>query len=90
MKKIFQTINLRASMRSVFKDSEKLLENYAGKSWLVLYADGTWDKVYDKYDLIGTIESDHIKRINCIIDRVDIMTLDRNIQVDISETEVKH
>lgn len=89
MKKIFQTIKLRATMRSVFKDSEELLKHYTGNSWLVLYADGTWDKVYDKYDLIRTIESDHIKRIDYIIDSADKMTLDRDIQVDISEVEGK-
>ena len=89
MKKIFQTIKLRATMRSVFKDSERLLEHYTNNSWLVLYADGTWDKVYDKHDLIRTIESDHYKRIDYIVDSADKMTLDRDIQVDISELEGK-
>ena len=77
-------------MRSVFKDSEKLLENHTGRSWVVLYDGGTWETMWDKRDVIRAIETDHYKRINCIVDRADRMTLDRNIQVDISEMEVKH
>lgn len=89
MKKIFQTIKLRATMRSVLKDSDALLEHYTGNSWLILYDDGTWTKVWDKYDLIRAIESDHYKRISCIVDSADRMLLDRDIQVDTSELEEK-
>ena len=87
MKKIFQKITLKPQLRILFKDSDNLLKDVSGRSWIVLFQDNTWKYVCSKNDLIKMIEQDHRRPISRIVDSMDCMSLDRNIQVDVSILE---
>lgn len=87
MKKIFQKIKLRPQLRSLFEDSDNLLKDFSGRSWMVLFHDNTWEHVYFKDDLIRLIEQDHRRPISRIVDSIDCITLDRDVQVDASVLE---
>lgn len=87
MKKIFQKIKLKPSLQSLFEDSDNLLKDFSGRSWMVLFKDNTWERVYFKDDLIRLIEQDRRRPISHIVDSINCMTLDRDIQVDASILE---
>jgi hypothetical protein len=80
-KKIAQTIKLRSFKSQIERTGIDLFSD----SYFVLFRDGTYVFCADKTDLVRALENDHIKPVKYVVQRNDLIYLDRDILVDIDE-----
>ncbi len=77
MKKLIQKIKLR-------KFPKVCIEKISGEEFIILYNDNTYERVYDKIDLIIKIQH-NIKDIYYVFDMADRIILDKDIEINSSE-----
>lgn len=79
MKNLIQTIKLRKLKTT---RNEEILKNEENEQFVVLYEDGTYDRVWFKDDLEPILRNDPKKRIWYIFDMVDRISLERDVLIN--------
>ena len=86
MKNLIQTIKLRKLKTT---RNEEILKNEENEQFVVLYEDGTYDRVWFKNDLEPILRNDSKKRIWYIFDMVDRINLERKVLINNIDEGVK-
>lgn len=83
MKKIIQTIKLKRFKSVVDTTGFNPFEGM----FFILYQNGTYKLCWDKEELISELEKDHIKPIKYIVEKKDMIRLEKDILIDMEEIE---
>lgn len=79
MKKVCRYLKLRKLKTDVQKESWERIE---GKTFVIIFSDGSSESYITKTDLYNYLEKDHIRPIRYIFDITDRIIIDRNIIID--------
>lgn len=83
MKKIIQTIKLKRFKSMVDTTGFNPFEGM----FFILYQNGTYGLCWNKEELISELEKDHIKPIKYIVEKKDMIRLEKDILIDTEEIE---